>query len=107
MSDYFEGLGAGEQARDVAKLEVVGLSLQDDLHTSASDVRFVCVCVCVYAATLLSYRFVPKWCQAQATKTSSMLATGVGRILLLVCCFESCMLILGSHFYHILSNDTF
>ena len=43
MSDYFKFkmLGEVEQARNVAKLEAAGLSLQDDPYTSANDGGFV------------------------------------------------------------------
>ena len=52
-------------------------------------------------ATLPFYCFVPN-----GTEQSSMLAKVVGRILLLVCCFESCVLMLGSRFYRIVPNNT-
>ena len=40
----------------------------------------LCFRVCVYAAMLPSYHFVPKWRQAQATKQTSMLAAVAGNI---------------------------
>ena len=49
MSEYFESLGSSEKARDVAKLEFVGLMLEDDpwikrkakrLHTNDGDLLY-------------------------------------------------------------------
>ena len=62
-----------------------------------SFVMFLCVCVYIHAAILLCYvKIAPL-----------MLATVAGRILLLVCCLRAVMLMLGSHFYRIMRNDTF
>ena len=40
MSEYFEALGSSEKARYVDKLEVVGLTLEDDLYTKESMAKF-------------------------------------------------------------------
>ena len=40
MSNYLKRLAEAEQARYAAKLEVAGLSLQDDPYVSANDGRF-------------------------------------------------------------------
>ena len=58
---------------------------------------FVYVCVYIHAAILLCYvKIAPL-----------MVATVAGRILLLICCLRAVMLMLGSHFYRIMRNDTF
>ena len=40
MREYFESLGSSEKARDVAKLEVVGLMLEDDPCAKESATKF-------------------------------------------------------------------
>ena len=40
MSKYFEALGSSEKARYVAKLEVVGLTLEDDPYAKESTAKF-------------------------------------------------------------------
>ena len=36
MSEYYESMGSSEDARYTAKLEAVGLTLEDDLHSKES-----------------------------------------------------------------------
>ena len=40
MSEYFEALSSSEKARYVAKLEVMGLALEDGLYAKESTVKF-------------------------------------------------------------------
>ena len=75
--------------------------LQGNCYCSVHSLCLVLLCfyVCVYihAAILLCYVEI----------AALMLATVAGRILLLVCCLRAVMLMLGSHFYRIMRNDTF
>ena len=40
MSEYFESLDSSEKARYVARLEVVGLTLEDDSYAKESATKF-------------------------------------------------------------------
>ena len=40
MSEYYESLGSGDKARYIAKLEAVGLILEDDPYSKESGGNF-------------------------------------------------------------------
>ena len=40
MSEYYESLGSSEKAGNIAKLEAVGLTLEDDSNTKESERSF-------------------------------------------------------------------
>ena len=40
MSEYYESLGSSEKARYIAKLEAVGLTLEDDPYSKESGGNF-------------------------------------------------------------------